>query len=112
MFRILDGDFQNRSFTDFMWLPPNPSEPSPGLRQLLRLGTCLCDRELHNAAEASTIIQAAAEAGELLNVEVSTTVSKKNGKAYSNIRYKSKIAASTTDPTEGCDATEVEIDPN
>jgi len=99
LFRILDGDFKDRSFTDFMWLPPNPSEPSPGLRQMLRLGTCLCDRELHNAAEASTIIKEAADAGEVLNVEVFTTVSKSNGKAYTNIRYKSRIAASAP-PTE------------
>lgn len=93
IFRILDGDFKDRSFADFLWLPPNPSEPSMGLRQMLRLGTCLSDRELHNANEASTIIQEAAAAGEVLNIEVYTTIAKKDGRAYTNIRYRSRVSA-------------------
>lgn len=103
LFRILDGDFKDRSFSDFLWLPPSPSEPSPGLRQMLRLGTCLCDRELHNAAEAAAIIQGGATAGEVLNLEVFTTISKSNGRSYTNIRYLSKVAATAPEDLEGED---------
>jgi hypothetical protein len=84
--KVLDGEFENRTFSDFMYFEPNQKDdPSPGLRQLLRFATCIAGRELKDPIEAGKIAVGSADA--VLTLEIFTSTSKKNGQQYRNIRY-------------------------
>jgi hypothetical protein len=89
---ISDGEYQGRTFSEFMYIQPGAKELTPALRQLLRFATCLAGREIKNASEAAQIAQASV--GEFLTLEVFTTVGKKGkslGRTFTNIRYLTKL---------------------
>lgn len=94
IFRIMVGEHEGRSFGEFFWLPPNPNTTTPGMTNMLRLGSCLCGRELKVAeiSDACGIINTAV-GSEVLNVRLFTTISKKNGKSYTNTRFLSRVDA-------------------
>jgi hypothetical protein len=84
--KVLDGEFENRTFSDFMYFSPNQTEdPSPGLKSLLRFATCIAGREMKDPVEAGNIAVGAIDA--VLTLDLFTTTSKKNGNQYRNIRY-------------------------
>lgn len=94
---ITPGEFEGKSFQDFMYVEAQPTELTPAVKQLLRLGTCIAGRELKNAVEAIQIIEAAK--GEFLTVEVFQTTARKGknaGKVYTNIRYLAKLESTVT----------------
>ena len=95
-YRIIAGEFEGRTFSDFMYFSPKPTEITPALKQVLRLGTCLAGRELKNAVEASQII--GGSKGEFITIEVFRTEGKgKNaGKTYTNLRYLAKLESTVT----------------
>lgn len=97
-FRIIsEGEFNGRTFSDFMYFTPQPTEITPAIRQLLRLGTCVAGRELKNSIEASQVISGAI--GEFLNLEIFESTAKKGknaGKVYTNIRFLSKLESTAT----------------
>jgi hypothetical protein len=89
---ISDGEYQGRTFTEFLYIQPGAKELTPSLRNMLRLATCLAGREIKNAVEASQIIQGAV--GEFLTIEVFQTVGKKGksaGRTFTNLRYLTKL---------------------
>jgi len=94
-FSIVDGEFEGKSFTDYYWITPNPDKPSPALRSLCRLATCISGSEVKNPVDAINIAQDAE--GEFLSVEVFQKEAR-NGKTYTNIRFLSRI-----DSTEEAD---------
>jgi hypothetical protein len=94
---ISECEVQGRTFAEFCYITPGAKEITPGLRQLLRLATCLTGREIKSAVEASAII--GDSVGEFLTLEVFNTVGKKGkskGKTFSNIRYLSKLETTET----------------
>lgn len=94
---ISEGEYVDRTFSEFCYIQPGTTELTPGLRQLLRLATCLAGREVKNAVEATQIISDAVS--EFLTVEIFTTVGKKGkskGKTFTNIRYLSKLETTET----------------
>lgn len=88
---ISEGEFTGRTFSEFIYITPNAKELTPGLKQLLRLATCLAGREIRNASEAFQIIQDSV--GEFLTVEFRQNVGKgKNaGKVFLNLYFLNKI---------------------
>lgn len=86
------GEYDGRTFNEFMYFTPGAKELTPALRQLLRLATCLAGREIRNSVEAIQIISDSVN--ECLTLEVFTTVGKKGaskGKVYTNVRFVAKI---------------------
>lgn len=95
--RICSGDHEGRSFAEFFWLPSNPKKTTIGMSNLLRLGTCLCGRELRVAEINEATQHIADNAGDaVLNVRVITTTSKNNGKSYTNTRFLSLVNEAAT----------------
>jgi hypothetical protein len=96
---ISDGEFQGRTFSEFMYIEPGVTEirKAMGLQQLLRLATCLAGREIKNAIEAAQIVQAAK--GEFISLETYDSTVKKEpnkGKVYRNLRYLSRLESTET----------------
>lgn len=97
-FRIIDGEFAGKTFTDFYWFEPAAPEPTVSLKNLCRFASCLSGNEVQNPIEAITIVAEAI--GEFLAVEVYRNTSKK-GKVFTNIRFlQTLVAQSVTDGTE------------
>lgn len=98
MFKIItNGEFENKTFADFMYITPNPTEITPAIRQLLRCATCIAGREIKNSVEAAKIVADAK--GEFLSVQIFRTTAKKGknaGKVYDNLRYVSRLASTVT----------------
>jgi hypothetical protein len=91
-FRIMNGDYEGRSFGEFFWLPSGAQKTTFGMSNLLRLGTCLCGRELKVAEIVEASDQANTGAGSaILTVEVVTTTSNNDGKTYTNTKFKSLV---------------------
>lgn len=89
---VSEGEFQGRSFSEFLYIQPGAKELTPSLRNMLRLATCLAGREIKNAVEASQIIQGSVS--EFLTLEVFQTVGKKGksaGRTFTNLRYLTKL---------------------
>jgi hypothetical protein len=96
VFTILEGEFKGKSFTDYFWITPGLTEPSISLKNLCRFATCLQGAETKNPIEAAEI--AKASVGEFLTVEVYRSTAKRGknaGKEYANIRYLSRLEATT-----------------
>lgn len=90
-FTILDGDLEGKTFTDFIYIKKDPGKLEMGMQTLLRLASCLAEKETKDPSEAAAILeQGAGEA--CLEIEVYRKVAK-NGNTYTNIRYLSLIAA-------------------
>ena len=88
IFRILTGEQEGRSFGEFFWLPSNAKTTTPGMSNLLRLGTCLCGRELRVAEIGEAGQHVADNTGAaILNVRVFTATAKTGGKTYTNTRF-------------------------
>jgi hypothetical protein len=91
-FTIVDeGDLQSKTFVDFYYVEPGISEPTMGVKNLCRLATCIAGHDVTDPAMAFQIIKDAE--GELLNLQVYSQTSQKNGKTYTNIRFLSKVAS-------------------
>ncbi|KKN80432.1 hypothetical protein LCGC14_0330250 [marine sediment metagenome] len=102
IFRIIGTEeFDGRSFGEFFWMPGQAKTTSMGQANLLRLGTCLCGRDL-SVSETREAAQHIADAaafkdGTILNVRVFTTTSKKDGKTYTNTRFLGLVDDAGTD---------------
>ncbi len=92
-FRIIGAEeFDGRTFGEFFWIPGNTKATSMGQANLLRLGTCLCGRDLQvsETREAAQHISDNVGAA-IINVRVFTTTSKKDAKTYTNARFLSLV---------------------
>ncbi len=89
IFRVLGTEeYDGRSFGEFFWLPAHVKTTSMGQANLLRLGTCICGRELQVSETREAAAHIADNVGcAILNVCVFTTTSKKDGKSYTNTRF-------------------------
>lgn len=93
IFRIMVGDFEGKSFGEFYWLPSNPKKTTMGMVNLLRLGTCLSNRDLKVAEINEASDQAhAAEGSALLNVRIFSSTRKEDGKVFQNLRFTGLVA--------------------
>ena len=92
IFRILNGEFDGRAFAEFFWLPSQAQKITPGMANLLRLATCLGNRELTVAeiADAGNYINACV-GNTIIQVSVATVTSKKNNKTYTNTHFLSRV---------------------
>lgn len=92
VFRLLTSDDTNRSFGEFFWLPSNPKATTMGMNNLLRLGTCLCGRELKVAEIPEACQHVVDNCGSaLLNIRVVTTTSRSDNKTYTNAKYLGRV---------------------
>jgi hypothetical protein len=91
VFNVLDGEFKSRTFSDYFWIEPSMTEPSISIKNLCRYATCLAGSETKDPIAASAI--ALESTGEILDVQVYRTKSRKTGKIYANIRFLRRIDA-------------------
>jgi hypothetical protein len=93
-FRIVNGDYEGRSFSEFFWLPSSPKNITFGMSNLLRLGTCLSGRELKVAEITEACEQANAVTGSaLLNVAITSSTWKSDSKVHTTTKFKSLVDA-------------------
>lgn len=88
-FSILDGPLSGKNFSDSFFFEQSEDDPSIGLANFMKFGSCLAGRELKTATEALTTIESSLKEGTLVSLDVFTSVSK--GKTYRNVRYREAI---------------------
>lgn len=88
IFRILTGEVAGRAFGEFFWLPSGANKITPGMSNLLRLATCLCEREFLVAEIGEAGREIADYCGTaVLNVRVFSTTRAEDGKVFVNTRF-------------------------
>ncbi len=96
IFRILSGDFAGKSFSEFFWLPSNAKQTSPGMSNLLRLATCICEREFKVSEIGEAGQQISDNCGSaVLSVRVFSTTRQSDGKVFVNTRFLTLVDENT-----------------
>jgi hypothetical protein len=91
-FQIFVGEREGDTFTDTFWFPRGATGASMAQRGFLLLARCISGRTIPSVSEAvETLEGAVGNATLMLSIDPST--SKKTGKKYFNVNYKSTVDA-------------------
>ena len=100
-----DDDLEGKTFSDYFFIVPNANPSNygdiAGLIGLSQLATCIAGREIRDAIEANTILDAAA-GEEFLRVEMYRTKDKK-GKEWPHTRFLGRVEVSSDEEIKTAD---------
>jgi hypothetical protein len=93
VFEIAVGQREGDSLRDEFWFTRGEGKANMDQRRLLLLARCLSGTTVRTIAEAIPMVEAAAEEGTAMLISIESSKSRKTGKTWYSINYKSTVAA-------------------